>query len=184
MHEHHRNTPGLMRMHHEQPFAQIRVSNGKVARAKTGDLEVPNRGPFQSQGEGGSGFVFDRNFEAFDLERPRGVLSIKFEFAVQLSRSQCRAWIVEPRKRRHRDLQPGWNTHGLFARVPLERLDRCGESRADARGSVAIAQTAHREVCRGNKILHAKAAPYEIAVVEFNRKLAEGQLELTPIGIA
>src|SRR5258708_15345131 len=36
----------------------------------------------------------------------------------------------------------------------------------------------HLEVGRGNKILHAKGAPYEIAFVEFNRKLAEGQLEL------
>ena len=48
----------------------------------------------------------------------------------------------------------------------LERLERRGERRTDARSSVAIAQTAHLDVGCGNKILHAKVAPYEIALIE------------------
>ena len=52
MHEHDRDTAGLVRVQHEQPFPQICVADREVAGAKTSDLEIPNRRPFQTQGEG------------------------------------------------------------------------------------------------------------------------------------
>jgi hypothetical protein len=168
-----------VRVQREQSFLQICAADGKVTGPETGDLEVPNRRPFQGQGKGGSRFVFDGDFDAFDLERSCGILCVKFELAAQLSRSQCRAWVFEPQKRRDWNFEPGRNTDGLFAGRPLERLERRGERRTDARSSVAIAQTAHVEVGCGNKILHAKAAPYEIAFVEFDRQLTERQFKLT-----
>jgi hypothetical protein len=51
------------------PFAQIARSMAKSPERKPAISESQTGAPFQAQGEGRSCFVFDRNFDTFDLER-------------------------------------------------------------------------------------------------------------------
>src|SRR4030095_972673 len=149
MHEHDRYPSGSMRMKHEKPFGQFLVADCKITGAKTGNLEVPNRRAFQSQGKSADGLIFDRDIDAVNLERSTFVQGVEFKFADQFSGLERPARVVETKKRRNGYLDTGRNVDVLLTRGSLDRLDRRSERCANTRRAVAVAQAAHFNVSGG-----------------------------------
>jgi hypothetical protein len=182
MHEHDRDLPVSMGAKHEKAVAELSAAKiAEVAGAKARDLEVPNRCSFQHIGKSDGYFVLDRHVAVVDFYRLGRIRVVDLLPAAEFPGRESPAGVIKTKEGRNRNLKPRWNTLGLLAGRSLNGLKRGDQWRSDTGTAVTVAQTTDFKLGGRDKVLEAKAGPYQFRFVEFDCELTEGQFKLSAL---